>query len=581
MSRLVVAATVGVCLLATGASGASLRAATGPAEAADNHDNHDDHGDFHMALNPATQQLTDSITARLEGELSKRVADRADAIGALDQRLEQLTLKQKDDTFAYETAMTGNEEVDAAYEKTVQAAMDLAQAQLAPFAAGTEKSLADLKVAESEKNMFASSLKEAHARADEARASRNEVMARANAEFDKVHELAENTYKSVAGSVEGAWVRFQKTSKVGYEEAAAECERIYTSREAAFEKDEALVESLTPDLQHLTQLCAAAPARFLETEESSSAALARAARRATLGRGALAAKVKCAAARKRLQSATGALVFLQMPAPPTTTGNNDGDNSGASLADRLASWEHAVAQERDDATAAKKKCITGALDLQSTALEHVLKHKNEEMAQAKKNLKAEFDAAKKHLEETKKEAHDDVEDASKPLLGLDDEVQSSSAAWSEAKARHDGDVDRQKSQKAQSDAAVGEAKRKAKDARDAAFEFQKSVSELAYENEMKDTATQRKAHEKARKDVAAEMGKSLQEVQGLLAALGDHVELPDMTGGATGGEEGDLDMPAGGDATGAAFDSVAAVATVLDGGATGGYEENNAEEGKR
>ena len=67
MSRLVVAATVGVCLLATGASGASLRAATGPAEAADNHDNHDDHGDFHMALNPATQQLTDSITARLEG----------------------------------------------------------------------------------------------------------------------------------------------------------------------------------------------------------------------------------------------------------------------------------------------------------------------------------------------------------------------------------------------------------------------------------------------------------------------------------------------------------------------------------
>jgi hypothetical protein len=556
MSRLVSATAVGMCLLVTGAMGASLRAAAGPAEAADNHN-------FHMALNPATQGLVDSIRTRVENELDKEIAARADSAGELDQRLAQLERKEKDESFAYETAMTGNDEIDAAYENTVQGARHLAQEQLAPFAAATERSLADLKAAESEKEMLAASLKEARARADEARASRDEVMARAHAEFNKVHEMAESTYKSVGDRVEDAWVHFQKTSKDGYDMAAAECERIFASREVAFEKDEALVESLKPDLQRLSKLCAAEPVRFVETGESSGAS-----QRAARGQAVLPAEAECAAARKKMVSATGALMFLQLPSDtPTNVDNND-----PSLAGRLANWEHAVAHERADATAAKKRCIAGALELQSAALQHVLKHKNEEMVQAKKNLKAEFESAKAHLDETKKEAHDEVKDASEPLPDLSDKAQSSSAEWSKAKAQHDEDEERQTVQKVQSEAAVREAKRKAKDARDEAFEFQKSISEMMHENVEEDLTAKRKEIKEERNDVAAEMSESLHEQKALLAALGDEVELPDMTGPALGGEEDDLDM--GATASAAVF---GAVSTAFEGATAGEFGETNGE----
>lgn len=567
MSRLVSAATVGVCLLLTGASGASLRAATDPAEA-DEDLHHDNKKNFRMALNPKTQQLADSLRERLETILDNEVSNRADAVGVLDQRLEKLERKQKDVAFAYETAMTGSEELDVAYDKSVQAAEDSAKAQLAPFAAATEKSLASLKTAQYEKNMFDRSLKEANAKADAARISRDEVLTNAHAEFDKVHNIAENTYKSVAERIEDAWVQFQKTSKDRYDTAATECEQIFTSREAAFRKDKALIESMKPDLLRLTELCAAAPDRFLETGESRNAE----SRRATRGRAVPAEGVKCEAARKKLLSSTGGLLFLQLPSLHTTRPTAV-ENSDFSLAERLANWEHAVAQEQADATAAKKKCISDALDMQSTAQQHVLKHKNEEMAQAKKNLKAEFNAAKSHLDETKKEARAEVEDASEPLSALGDNAEASSAAWSEAKAKHDGNEQLERAQKMRGEADVREAKRKAKDARDAAFEFQKSISKLAYENEMEDSMAKRNEMKLERNNVAAEMGKSLQAQEALLAALGDRVELPDMTGSATGGKEEDFDMAVTSGATGAGAFSVMSSAF---GGATGiEYEGEN------
>ena len=87
MSRVVATVAAGACLL-TGASGVYLRAPEGPsAERSD--------PPFHMALNPVSQKLADSITARIEARLKEDVASRGDTMDTLDRRMLDLESTRK------------------------------------------------------------------------------------------------------------------------------------------------------------------------------------------------------------------------------------------------------------------------------------------------------------------------------------------------------------------------------------------------------------------------------------------------------------------------------------------------------
>ena len=126
MSRVVATVAAGACLL-TGASGVYLRAPEDPsAERSD--------PPFHMALNPVSQKLADSITERIEARLKEDVVSRADAMDTLDRRMLDLERKHKEAALAYESGMTGSAawpQLDA-YEQTLKRVNEAAKEQLEP-----------------------------------------------------------------------------------------------------------------------------------------------------------------------------------------------------------------------------------------------------------------------------------------------------------------------------------------------------------------------------------------------------------------------------------------------------------------